>query len=150
VYLDPHILCTPSIADIDGDGRDELVVAVSYFFDREYYDDPAHAGEVKGLDISKYVAGGWRARLPAGAAGGAGAGALGGLELLGLLGLGLGLGQPGATGATWRWGWGWGWWGGCWASWGYAEAKHAAAVMTQSLRRGSEAPAGPRLGGRRC
>ena len=40
MYIDPHILCTPSIADIDGDGHDELVVAVSYFFDREYYDNP--------------------------------------------------------------------------------------------------------------
>jgi hypothetical protein len=63
--VDPHILCTPSIADIDGDGREELVVAVSYFYDREYYDDPAHADEVKGLDISKYIAGGCTARLPA-------------------------------------------------------------------------------------
>ena len=26
--------------DIDGDGNEELVVAVSYFFDREYYDQP--------------------------------------------------------------------------------------------------------------
>ena len=40
VFIDAHILCTPSIADIDGDGHDELVVAASYFFDREYYDDP--------------------------------------------------------------------------------------------------------------
>ena len=43
MYIDPHILCTPSIADIDGDGHDELVVAVSYFFDREYYDNPVRA-----------------------------------------------------------------------------------------------------------
>jgi hypothetical protein len=38
VYVDAHILCTPAIADIDGDGSDELVVAVSYFFDRQYYE----------------------------------------------------------------------------------------------------------------
>jgi len=25
VYVDPHVLCTPSIADIDGDGHEELV-----------------------------------------------------------------------------------------------------------------------------
>ncbi len=43
VYIDAHILCTPSIADIDGDGHDELVAAVSYFFDREYYDNPVRA-----------------------------------------------------------------------------------------------------------
>ena len=40
MYVDAHILCTPSIGDLDGDGHDELVVAASYFFDREYYDDP--------------------------------------------------------------------------------------------------------------
>ena len=28
-----------TIGDIDSDGHDEMVVAVSYFFDREYYDD---------------------------------------------------------------------------------------------------------------
>jgi len=39
VFVDPHILCNPAIGDIDGDGHDELVVAASYFFDREYYDD---------------------------------------------------------------------------------------------------------------
>lgn len=39
VFVDPHILCNPAIGDIDGDGHDELVVAVSYFYDREYYDD---------------------------------------------------------------------------------------------------------------
>jgi outer membrane protein assembly factor BamB len=32
---------------------------VSYFYDREYYDNPAHAGELgEGIDIGKYVAGG--------------------------------------------------------------------------------------------
>ncbi|GIL56325.1 hypothetical protein Vafri_11699 [Volvox africanus] len=58
VYVDPHIMTTPAIADIDGDGHDELVVAVSYFYDREYYDDPNHAKDLKGIDLSKYVASG--------------------------------------------------------------------------------------------
>ncbi len=40
VFVDPHILCNPAIGDIDADGHDELVVAVSYFFDQEYYSDP--------------------------------------------------------------------------------------------------------------
>lgn len=57
VYLDAHILCTPAIADIDADQHDELVVAVSYFYDKEYYDDPAHQHELKGIDKEKYVAG---------------------------------------------------------------------------------------------
>jgi hypothetical protein len=40
VRLDAHIMGTPAIADIDGDGQDEIVVAASYFFDPDYYDDP--------------------------------------------------------------------------------------------------------------
>lgn len=40
VEIDSHILCTPAIGDIDGDGHDELVVAASYFYDQEYYDRP--------------------------------------------------------------------------------------------------------------
>uniref|UniRef100_A0A7S0RKX6 DEX1 C-terminal domain-containing protein n=1 Tax=Chlamydomonas leiostraca TaxID=1034604 RepID=A0A7S0RKX6_9CHLO len=58
VYVDPHILSTPTLADIDADGHEELVVAVSYFYDREYYDQPDHMEDVKGLDLGKYVASG--------------------------------------------------------------------------------------------
>lgn len=38
--LDSHIMSTPAIADIDGDGQAEIVIAASYFFDPDYYDDP--------------------------------------------------------------------------------------------------------------
>lgn len=59
VYVDAHLLCTPAVADIDGDGKEELVLSVSYFFDREYYDNPAHSHELDpSIDMSKYVAGG--------------------------------------------------------------------------------------------
>lgn len=58
VNIDSHILCTPVIADIDNDGTLEMVVAVSYFFDHEYYDNPEHLKELGGIDIGKYVAGG--------------------------------------------------------------------------------------------
>ncbi|XP_077216185.1 protein DEFECTIVE IN EXINE FORMATION 1-like isoform X2 [Tasmannia lanceolata] len=57
VNIDSHILCTPVIADIDRDGISEMIVAVSYFFDREYYDNPEHFSELGGIDIEKYVAG---------------------------------------------------------------------------------------------
>ncbi|KAL6987731.1 Protein DEFTIVE IN EXINE FORMATION 1, partial [Sarracenia purpurea var. burkii] len=58
VNIDSHVLCTPVIADIDNDGVSEMIVAVSYFFDHEYYDNPEHLKELGGIDISKYVAGG--------------------------------------------------------------------------------------------
>ncbi|KAG6492956.1 hypothetical protein ZIOFF_047927 [Zingiber officinale] len=46
------------IADIDNDGTKEMVVVVSYFFDREYYDNPEHSAELGGINIEKYVASG--------------------------------------------------------------------------------------------
>eukprot|EP00824_Muranothrix_gubernata_P001186 TRINITY_DN113_c1_g1_i3.p1 TRINITY_DN113_c1_g1~~TRINITY_DN113_c1_g1_i3.p1 ORF type:complete len:387 (-),score=113.32 TRINITY_DN113_c1_g1_i3:10-1170(-) len=60
VLVDPHILSTPTIADLDGDGMDELVVAVSYFFDREQYqtDSKSFSELDVDVDMSKYVAGG--------------------------------------------------------------------------------------------
>ncbi|KAF8402711.1 hypothetical protein HHK36_010799 [Tetracentron sinense] len=57
VNIDSHILCTPVIADIDSDGISEMVLAVSYFFDHEYYDKPEHLAELGGIDIGKYVGG---------------------------------------------------------------------------------------------
>lgn len=58
VDIDAHILSTPVIADIDNDGVSEMVVAVSYFFDRDYYDKPENAKDLGDIDIGKYVAGG--------------------------------------------------------------------------------------------
>ncbi|XP_027334221.1 protein DEFECTIVE IN EXINE FORMATION 1 isoform X2 [Abrus precatorius] len=57
VNVDSHILCTPVIADIDNDGVSEMIVAVSYFFDHEYYDNQEHMKELGDVDIGKYVAG---------------------------------------------------------------------------------------------
>eukprot|EP01027_Heterolobosea_sp_BB2_P005999 GEZU01009122.1.p1 GENE.GEZU01009122.1~~GEZU01009122.1.p1 ORF type:complete len:455 (+),score=102.18 GEZU01009122.1:105-1469(+) len=59
VFVDPHVLATPVICDIDKDGNDDIIVAVSYYFDREYYSDPSHMHELDvDVDIDKYVAGG--------------------------------------------------------------------------------------------
>lgn len=58
VEIDAHVLCTPVIADIDKDGVSEMIVAVSYFFDREYYDNPEHLKDLGDINIGKYVAGG--------------------------------------------------------------------------------------------
>jgi len=38
--VDAHILAPPAIGDLNNDGHDELVVGVSWFYDREYYEDP--------------------------------------------------------------------------------------------------------------
>ncbi|KAK9842754.1 hypothetical protein WJX74_001858 [Apatococcus lobatus] len=59
VWVDPHLMATPSIADIDGDGNDEMVMAVSYFFDKDHYADPAHRSLLPAdLALDKYVASG--------------------------------------------------------------------------------------------
>ena len=52
-------MCTPAIADLDNDGNWELIVPVSYFFDRAYYDTAEHRRELPAeLDLSMYVASG--------------------------------------------------------------------------------------------
>lgn len=59
VFIDAHCLSTPIIADLDADGRDEIIVAVSYYFDKDQYSDPS-AFEDLDVDVklNKYVAGG--------------------------------------------------------------------------------------------
>jgi hypothetical protein len=38
IRIDAHVLCSPTVADLDGDGVPELIVAVSYFFDKDVRD----------------------------------------------------------------------------------------------------------------
>jgi hypothetical protein len=57
VYIDAHILCSPVIADVDGDGHMELVIAVSYFFDEEREDFASKKHRLNNkIDASKYLA----------------------------------------------------------------------------------------------
>ena len=59
VYVDPHVLCTPIIADLDKDGADEIVFGVSYYFDKEQYSDPSAFSDLDvDVNTKKYVAGG--------------------------------------------------------------------------------------------
>jgi hypothetical protein len=51
VVLDPHVLCEPVVRDVDGDGVDDLLVAVSYFL----YNSRA---AMQGADGSRYASSG--------------------------------------------------------------------------------------------
>ena len=51
MFVDAHVLCSPSVGDVDGDGKLEIVFAVSYYFD-------AHARFDGDVDPSKYAASG--------------------------------------------------------------------------------------------
>lgn len=56
LYVDAHALTTPTLADVDGDGEEELVIAVSYFIEEEAATRLARHGIL--IDKNKYVAGG--------------------------------------------------------------------------------------------
>ena len=56
LYVDAHALSTPALADVDGDGARELVVAVSYFIEEESAARLARHGVI--IDKNMYVAGG--------------------------------------------------------------------------------------------
>lgn len=62
VYVDPHILATPVIADTNGDGvENELVIPVSYYFDPFYYGEIHNLEQLGGLvedELLYFVGGG--------------------------------------------------------------------------------------------
>ena len=53
VFVDAHVLGSPVLADINNDGHVEVIIAVSYYFDKEEYE-----GKTVDFDPSMYVAGG--------------------------------------------------------------------------------------------
>ncbi|KAG5180425.1 hypothetical protein JKP88DRAFT_263896 [Tribonema minus] len=56
VHVDAHCLAPPTMADVDGDGSAEMIIAVSYFFDRRQYE--GGRGLPEGVRPEKYVGGG--------------------------------------------------------------------------------------------
>ena len=62
VFVDPHVLATPILSDVDGDGiYAELVVPVSYYYDPHHYGDARDISDLNGLvvdDLINYVGGG--------------------------------------------------------------------------------------------
>ena len=56
VLVDAHVLTTPVITDLNGDGGSELIVGVSYFFDEDVYDSDEYVAEDgSSVDPSKCV-----------------------------------------------------------------------------------------------
>lgn len=53
VHLDPHVLGSPALVDVNGDGHLDVIMTVSYYFDKSEY-----AGRELDYDPSMYVAGG--------------------------------------------------------------------------------------------
>jgi len=37
VHLDPHILGSPALVDVNGDGHLDVIMSVSYYFDKAEY-----------------------------------------------------------------------------------------------------------------
>jgi outer membrane protein assembly factor BamB len=60
VFVDPHVMATPALADVNGDGIPELIISVSYFFDEDdYANHPSWFAHLDAdVDIKQYVAGG--------------------------------------------------------------------------------------------
>eukprot|EP01034_Spumella_vulgaris_P041800 gene41800-51805_t len=53
VLVDAHVLASPVLSDVNGDGHMEIIFAVSYYFDKVEY-----AGRATHFDPDNYVAGG--------------------------------------------------------------------------------------------
>ena len=60
ILVDAHVLTTPVITDLNGDGGSELIVAVSYFFDQDVYQDEYFADDGTTIDPSAYV---WKCKF---------------------------------------------------------------------------------------
>lgn len=52
-FVDPHVLSSPVLTDVDGDGHMEVIMTISYYFDKEKY-----RGVDLGFDPQNFVAGG--------------------------------------------------------------------------------------------
>lgn len=53
VFVDAHSLSSPVLVDVNRDGHLDVVIAISYYFDKAEY-----AGKQLDFDPSKYIAGG--------------------------------------------------------------------------------------------
>ncbi|ESL10227.1 FG-GAP repeat protein [Trypanosoma rangeli SC58] len=56
VAVDPHIMSTPVIVDVDGNGDLDIVLHLSYFFDMKAYEGEKAELLPPGIDVDDYVA----------------------------------------------------------------------------------------------
>ncbi|RNF07421.1 putative FG-GAP repeat protein [Trypanosoma conorhini] len=56
VAVDPHIMSTPVIVDVDGNGELDIVLHLSYFFDRKAYEGEKAELLPPDIDVDDYVA----------------------------------------------------------------------------------------------
>ena len=54
--MDPHILATPVVVDLDEDGVSDIIVPVTYYFDKRKYKYSKKWIEANNVDLSKYIA----------------------------------------------------------------------------------------------
>jgi hypothetical protein len=58
ILVDAHILAAPVVADLDYDGKWDIIVPVSYFYDAEFYANPENMGALPpDVDTRNYVKG---------------------------------------------------------------------------------------------
>ena len=55
VYIDAHVLASATLADVNGDGNQYLIIPISYYFDKAKY---IHKLDYLDYDPEMYVAGG--------------------------------------------------------------------------------------------
>ena len=55
LFIDAHVLASPTIADVNGDGYQEMIIPISYYFDKAKYDGIKKQGVELDFEPEMYV-----------------------------------------------------------------------------------------------